>query len=156
MTPTLPGRWHTRLLLFIFIGLPITLIYAFYLRNWSWPPDQDPFVFLTFLTLIGLLLDIVYVQIQKFRWDHDWPFIFQFFSMIFEFVVAYLLMELLVQTLDFGTWLFPNGSIPIETASTHFILVFIPSFIALLGFVQIFLVRWRFKGGEISRFSSGV
>lgn len=156
MTPTLTGRWQTRILLYLFIGLPITLLYAFYLRNWTWPPETDPFVFLTFLLMIGLLLDILYIQIQRFRWDQDWPFIFQFFSMIFEFVVAYLLMELFVFSFDFGVWFFPNGSIPIETASTHFALVFVPSFIALLGFVQIFLVRWRFKGGELGRFSSGV
>jgi hypothetical protein len=29
--------------------------------------------------------------------------------------------------------------------------VFIPSFIGVLALVQIFLVRWRFKGGEIGR-----
>jgi hypothetical protein len=29
--------------------------------------------------------------------------------------------------------------------------VFIPSFIAVLGFVQIFMIRWRFKGGEWGR-----
>lgn len=156
MTPTLLGRWQTRLLLYVFIGLPITLLYAFYLRNWTWPPEVDPFVFLTFLLVIGLILDILYIQLQRFRWDHDWPFIFQFFSMIAEFFIAYLLMELLVTNFDIGLWLFPNGSIPIDTASTHFFLVFVPSFVALLGFVQIFLVRWRFKGGELGRFSSGV
>lgn len=156
MTPTLLGRWHTRLLLFVFIGLPITLLYAFYLRNWTWPPEIDPFTFLTLLLVIGLILDVLYIQIQRFRWDHDWPFLFQLVSMIAEFVIAYLLMELLVTSTDFGTWFFPNGSIPIETASTHFLLVLIPSFIALLGFVQIFLVRWRYKGGEVGRFSSGL
>ena len=33
----------------------------------------------------------------------------------------------------------------------HFSTVFALSFLALLGGVQIFLIRWRFKGGELGR-----
>jgi hypothetical protein len=29
--------------------------------------------------------------------------------------------------------------------------VFIPSFIGVLALLQIFFVRWRFKGGELGR-----
>ena len=58
--------------------------------------------------------------------------------------------------MDFGLLdliypLFADGYIPFATAAWHFSLVFVPSFIALLGLVQIFLVRWRFKGGEFGR-----
>lgn len=153
MTPTLLGRWQTRILLFIFIGLPVTFLYALYLTNWRWPPAidlsafTDPFVFITVLLLVGLVLDVLYIQIQRFHWDHDWPFAYQFFFSIVEFFIVYLMM-------DYGLLdtLLPDGRIPFETAAWHFTFVFVPSFIALLGIVQIFMVRWRFKGGELGRF----
>ena len=55
--------------------------------------------------------------------------------------------------MDFGLldFMFPDGRIPFSTAIWHFTWVFIPSFIGVLALVQIFLVRWRFKGGELGR-----
>lgn len=158
MTPTLLGRWHTRILLYIFIGLPITFLYAWYLSAWrfssvwSWLPPfeesifQDPFKFLTVILLLGLLLDVLYIQIQRFHWDQDWPFAYQFFFSILEFFIVFYAM-------DFGflDFMFPDGRIPFSTAVSHFSWVFIPSFVALLALIQIFLVRWRFKGGELGR-----
>jgi hypothetical protein len=158
MTPTLAGRWHTRILLYIFIGLPVTFLYAWYLSNWrfsteyTWLPPyeltifQDPFKFITALLVLGLILDVVYIQVQRFHWDQDWPFAYQFFFSIVEFLLLFYLM-------DFGflDFMFPDGRIPFSTAAWHFTWVFIPSFIGVLALIQIFLVRWRFKGGELGR-----
>ena len=166
MTPTMLGRWHTRLLLFVLLGLPITFVYGLYLNNWTFPPFptieitrwppvdfsqfpsamRDPFVFITAILALGLVMDIVYIQIQRFRWDQDWPFAFQFVVSILEFLAIYGLMDL--GYLDFAL---PDGRIDFLTAVYHFTWVFIPSFLALLGGVQLFLVRWRFKGGELGR-----
>ena len=62
MTPTLIGRWHTRLILFVVIGLPVTLLFALHATNWDyWPPRYDlpafqyPFYFLTAILLLGLV-----------------------------------------------------------------------------------------------------
>lgn len=152
MTPTLFGRWQTRILLYLVIGLPVTFLVALYNTNWRWPPAyelsvfRDPFVFLTALLVLGLILDVVYIQIQRFHWDQDWPFAYQFFFSIVEFYILYFAM-------DFG-WLdtlFPDARIPFSNAAWHFTFVFVPSFLALLGGAQIFLVRWRFKGGELGR-----
>jgi hypothetical protein len=33
----------------------------------------------------------------------------------------------------------------------QFALIFVPSFIALVGFIQVFMVRWRYNGGEWGR-----
>jgi len=169
MTPTLLGRWHTRLILFLFIGLPITFLYAWYLSAWglssdyaiSWPFDQvwfrlppielsifqDPFKFLLALLIVGLVLDIAYIQIQRFQWDQDWPFAYQFFFSWVEFFLVFYAM-------DFGLldFMFPDGRIPFSTALVHFTWVFTFSFIGVLALLQIFFVRWRFKGGEIGRF----
>lgn len=144
MTPTLLGRWQTRILLYLVFGLPITLIYAFFLSD-SLLPLVEPFVFITALLILGLILDFPYIQIQRFRWDNDWPFAFQLFFSILEFFITFGLMQL--GLFDFLL----DFRIPFSTALIHFTLVLIPSFLALLGGMQLFLIRWRFKGGEIGR-----
>ena len=65
-----------------------------------------------------------------------------------EFFAVYIAMEY------FGVldYFLPDGRIPFDIAAWHFTFVFVPSFIALLAIVQIFLVRWRYKGGELGRF----
>jgi hypothetical protein len=162
MTPTLIGRWQTRLLLYVLIQIPITALFALYANKWELPAlpgwrnpfgfvtiVRDPFVFLTAILIVGLVLDIVYIQLQRLRWDNDWPFAFQFVVMILEFFIVYGLVYL--GALDS---LLPDGRIPLVTAACHFAFVFVPSFLALLGFVQILFLRWRFKGGELTRFAS--
>lgn len=139
------GRWQTRILLYLIIGLPITAVYSFYLGLVDVGRYLDPFAFLTAILIVGLLADYAYIQIQRFRWDNDWPFAFQLFFSILEFLVVLGLMTaglldwLLVERID---W---------DVAATHFTLVLIPSFIGVLAGVQLFLIRWRFKGGEIGR-----
>lgn len=145
MTPTLMGRWQTRILLYIVLALPITAFVSWSLDLASFGRYWDPFVFITAMTVIGLILDPVYMQIQRFRWDNDWPFAFQFFFTILEFGITLGLMN--AGLLD----AFLVDRIDSSTATYHFSLVFIPSFLALLGGVQIFLVHWRFKGGELGR-----
>lgn len=161
MIPTLLGRWHTRLLLYVFIGLPVTFLFAMYQSAWQWPPPVTqsvfyyPFLFITLILLLGLILDVVYIQIQRFHWDQDWPFAYQFFFSILEFYAVYYLMYYGVFDYLWSfvstSLLFSDGLIPLSDATWHFTFVFIPSFLAVLGGVQVFLVRWRFKGGELGR-----
>lgn len=154
MIPTLSGRWQTRILLYVFIGLPVTFLYAQYLTNWRWPPAfelsafTDPFAFLTAILILGLILDVAYDQGQRFRWEGDWPFAFWLFFSIIEFFAVYIGMEYL-GILDY---FLPDGRIPFNIAAWHYAFVLIPSFIAVLAAIQIFLVRWRYKGGELGRF----
>jgi hypothetical protein len=154
MTPTLLGRWTTRLLLFVFIGLPVTFLWGLYLENWSFPPPTSSdslfvqaFVFLTLILILGLVLDVLYMQIQRFHWDQDWPFAYQFFFSILEFLIVYY--AICYEIVDYVFEFRPRPTF--NAAACHFSLVFIPSFLALLGGIQIFLVRWRFKGGELGR-----
>ena len=155
MIPTLVGRWHTRILLYICVGLPVTFLYAMYQSAWQWPPPVTqsvfyyPFLFLTLILALGLVLDVLYIQIQRFHWDQDWPFAYQFFFSILEFFAVFYLMDYGI--LDYAYNLFPDGYIPFSNAAWHFSFVFVLSFLAILGGVQIFMVRWRFKGGELGR-----
>lgn len=151
MTPTLLGRWQTRILLFILLGLPLTALFVWGVFPLIWDDPLDwtvPFIFLTAILVLGLILDIVYVQIQRFRWDNDWPFAFQFFFSILEFVAVWGLVQTdLLDVIDL-----PSSAIPsVWMAITQFTMVFIPSFLALLGGVQLFFLRWRFKGGEFGK-----
>lgn len=146
MTPTLSGRWQTRIFLFIVLGLPITFVYALYLNDWT-SASAGPFQFLFALLCVGLVLDPVYMQIQRFRWDNDWPFAFQFFFSILEFLTVFGLMQI-GALLALGL---AENAIPFSTAAGHFSWVFVPSFLALLGGLQIFFVRWRFNGAKFGR-----
>lgn len=146
MTPTLLGRWQTRLLLYVCLGLPITCLYAIFLNEWRWPPLIGPFTFISAILVLGLFLDVAYAQLQRLRWDQDWPFAFQFVFSIVEFFVVYGLMNL-----GFLDEILPEGRIPLPVAATHFAFVFVPSFLALVGGLQIFLPRWRYNGGELGR-----
>lgn len=158
MLPTLKGRWQTRILLFLWIGVPVTFLFSLYIAGFrspqlpvlGWRYEILPFQILSLLLIVGLILDPVYIYFQQFRWERDWPFAFQFFFTIIEFVIVLGLVWWGI--LDFAD---PRG-VPETTGqyvlfTVHFGLVFIPTFIALLGFVQIFMIRWRFKGGEWGR-----
>ena len=157
MTPTLLGRWQTRLLLFVVLGLPITFFWGLYKEGWRFPPPTEidsifvqSFLVIGCILILGLILDPLYMQIQRFHWDQDWPFAYQFFFSIVEFLIVALAIEY-----DVLWFLFDRVKPPFWDAATHFAWVFIPSFLALLGGVQIYLVRWRFKGGELGRHPIG-
>lgn len=156
MVPTLKGRWQTRILLFLWIGVPITFLFSLWIAGvrspqlplLGWRYEIIPFQILSLLLIVGLILDPVYIYFQQFRWERDWPFAFQFFFTIVEFIIVLALVWWGV--LDFGRrGLHTTEQYMLYTL--HFGFVFIPSFIALLGFVQIFMIRWRFKGGEWGR-----
>ena len=151
MIPTLSGRTQTRLFLFVFLGLPITALFA-YAHNgwvWDWGQAQIFFLFLTTLLGVGLLLDPVYIFIQSVRWDRDWPFAFQFFFSIIEFgIVVGLMFNDLIPWLPMAGG---KGAIELQTVTLHFTSVFIPSFLALLGPLSVFFIRWRFKAGQFGK-----
>lgn len=158
MVPTLKGRWSTRILLFLWVGVPITFLFSLYVAGprsatlpfLGWHYDILPFQILSLLLLVGLILDPVYFYIQQFRWERDWPFAFQFFFSILEFVIVLALVW-------WGALDFTRPRSQLHTSENyvlftiHFACVFIPSFIAVLGFIQIFMIRWRFKSGEWGR-----
>ena len=164
MLPTLLGRWQTRVFLLIFVGLPISAVYAIWLARFApvvgrfFPPwirplgpvvyDVRPLQVLCLLFVVGIVLDPLYIFLQKFRWDRDWPFVFQFFVSIMEFFIVLGLIRADVLPFMPARWLGENDY---RYFFLHFGLVFVPSFLALLGFIQIFMVRWRYKGGEWGR-----
>ncbi|TPQ51884.1 hypothetical protein C2U72_06165 [Prosthecomicrobium hirschii] len=163
MTPTLFGRLQTRLALYLLIGLPVTLVIAFRASGWSWPPAAEPCWFIATLFALGLVLEPVYFQMQRFRWDQDWPFAFFAFFSVMEFLAVYAAMRLdwlpylpacLQSRLDPARQVLvcQLPSLTLAEAAAHFALVFVPMLIALLAGLQIFMVRWRYRGGQFGRF----
>ncbi|MCW5681175.1 MAG: hypothetical protein KF794_11100 [Xanthobacteraceae bacterium] len=156
MVPSLKGRWLTRILLFLWIGVPVTFLFSLFaagpgsprLPLLGWHYEIVPFQILSLLLIVGLIMDMVYIYFQQWRWERDWPFALFFFFSIIEFVIVLGLVWWGV--LDFVR---PRNASPHDYTLyvIHFACVFIPSFIAVLGIIQIFMIRWRFKGGEWGR-----
>ena len=149
MTPTLLGRIQTRLLLFVFVGLPVTYLFSWYWFGLDSRFFNIPFKVLFMMFLIGIVLDPIYILIQGFRWDHDWPFAFQAIFTCVEFLLVLGLAELsLFSFLNFSA--FQSWAV-FQIFATHFLILLVLSLAFLLGGLQIFLIRWRFKGGELGR-----
>lgn len=126
MIPTLAGRIQTRLLLFVLLGIPLTALFS-----WLWLPLYWDLLFVFLLTVLatvtgfGLLMDVVYIGLQRLRWDRDWPFAYQFFFSIVEFAIVlwaaraglipWLLTEALAGTdgVDHGLVPFRHGVHPV-------------------------------------------
>ena len=138
MTPTLIGRWQTRLLMFLIVGIPVTVLFSVptvAVAGFIILP-----IVLVCVVAVGLALDVVYDRIQQRRWDHDWPVHLQVWAGVLEFVCAgILLLPLWVITAGVALLIYPF----------HYLAVWLLSFAILQGPIQIILPRWRFTGGRV-------
>ena len=142
MTPTLFGRWQTRLLLLFTVGLLISLPFAIGLIGS--PPSDVYFWILSYVAIFGLAWDILYNQIQMYRWDRDWPALYQLFAGIWEliFIVCG------VKFIGFLPISIPKEELPLFWVILHYITVWLAVFITSQSIMRILFVRWRFRGGE--------
>lgn len=145
MTPTLRGRRHTRLLLALLVGVPVTLpfcLVALFTVPFSAPV---PYVMLAVVVAVGLARDGRYDREQRQRWDHDWPVHRQLSAGLVEFALSMLVL--------FGPcggvfWLNPGFLVLFPL---HYLLVWGIGFLLVQGPLQVLLPRWRFHGGELGR-----
>lgn len=143
MTPTLRGRRQTRLLLALFVGVPVTLPFSI-LALISVPFSAPlPYLMLAVVVGIGLFLDGRYDREQQGRWDHDWPVHRQIRAGIIEFLLSTLVL--------FG----PCGGVALLNPGfvvlfpIHYLLVWGLGFALVQGPLQVLLPQWRFRGGEV-------
>lgn len=145
MTPTLLGRWQTRLLLLATVGVLITL--PFYLGIVGPKTDFDThpvfFRILTDIAIFGCGWDILYNYIQKFRWDRDWPGALQLLAGIWEAIFVIGCVNLT------GLPGIPKGSVPLLWFVIHYSLVWLGVYIASQSLMRILFLRWRFRGGRL-------
>lgn len=141
MTPTLQGRWQTRLFLLGTLGLLITFFFARLYGN------DLPYVFLAIVIVLGFIWDILYDFLQTFRWDQDWPPVLQLAAGLFEGLILWGIIYLLFQ---FGATADLFGQTPPSAAQiwAHYGTVWLITFLASQSFMRLLFPRWRYFGGE--------
>ena len=138
MTPTLWGRWQTRIWLLGIIGSFVTLLFAYFYNSLT------PFLILAYVLIVGLILDLVYNFLQKFRWDRDWPPTFQLGAGIVEGGLVWGLIQFWPDLI----------AIPGQSGLTfgqffaHYTTVWVITFLASQSLLRILYPRWRYRGGQ--------
>ncbi|MEW6491662.1 MAG: hypothetical protein AB1589_03805 [Cyanobacteriota bacterium] len=138
MTPTLLGRWQTRLLLLATIGVLVTIPFSLGIIG---PGTSSVFFWiLVYVALLGCLWDILYSYLQRFRWDRDWPGALQLLTGIWEGIFIAFWVRLIG---------LPNGQeFSVFWFIIHYSLVWLSVYIASQMLMRILFPRWRFKGGQ--------
>lgn len=136
MTPTLLGRWETRLALLATVGLLISLIFALVFGSAA-------FVFvLIYVALFGLVWDVIYIGLQQFRWDRDWPAAFQVINGVTEGAFLYLVIRVI-----------GLPGVPRDLSLALFVaqygLVWLCVWLLTQGPMRVLFPFWRFHGGVI-------
>ncbi len=137
MTPTLLGRWETRFLLLATVGVIVTLVVGLIIKNIA-----TPFLLLGYVFLFGLVWDAVYQYLITFRWDRDWPTVFQVLAGIVEGALVWLLLRFV----DLPG--IPARTVPFSVFIGMYASIWLLTFIIAQGPLRIVLVRWRYRGGE--------
>ena len=132
MTPTLLGRWQTRLLLLFTIGVPITAIFSLLVGG------AQPFILLWWVLIFGLGWDALYNQLMMRRWDRDWPPTLQ----LAAGVVELLWLAAVVY------WIAPIPSPNPIAFLLHYSAVWLATFLASQSVMRLLFPRWRFRGGQ--------
>lgn len=138
MTPTLFGRWQTRLLLLATVGVLLTLPFALGITS----PHSSSVYFwvLGYVAIFGIFWDILYNYLQKFRWDRDWPGIFQLLAGIWEGIFLIIIIKFVklpgVSNLDLNLFI------------RHYSLVWLGIYLGSQTVMRILFPRWRFRGGQ--------
>jgi hypothetical protein len=140
MTPTLIGRWQTRILLLTLVGFPITLPFTLGILG---PGANSVFsLILLYILLFGLLWDVMYDFVQQFRWDRDWPGALQLLAGIGEAVFLGAISKSISLP-----GLVPED-ISLKWFAVHYSCVWLGVYIASQSLTRIVFPRWRFRGGK--------
>jgi len=140
MTPTLLGRWQTRILLMETVGLVITLLFCG--GAFGNPESSDYFWLLQYIVIFGLGWDYLYIQIQTFRWDQDWPAALQWLAALWEGIFIILLVGIADIKLP------PLEGWNLGWFIVHYSFVWVGVFVASQSLMRLIFPRWRFRGGQ--------
>jgi hypothetical protein len=136
MTPTLFGRWQQRLVLLPTLGLLISLPLAIVQRSWYY------ILVLIYIGISGCLWDMLYQQLQKMRWDNDWPGLLQLAGGVGEGILLMLLIQNKwlpgINTIALSSmWLFP-----------HYVIVSVAMFLATQSCLPTLFPHARYQGHQ--------
>lgn len=141
VTPTLGGRWQTRLFLLVLLGGPITAVFALLYHD-----AQTPFALLGYVLLLGCGWDIGYNDLQMRRWNHDWPPLLALLAGLWEGVFLWAILALLQS----ANHTLPGVSLELTNGrfATHYLTVFLATWLANHSLLLLLFPRWRFHGGQ--------
>lgn len=145
MTPTLNGRLQSRIVLVAMIGIPLALILGVVLPR---PNDattlgdmyQVFFTALLIVAVVGLLWELLYHALQQYRWEKDWPTLFGLITGVPEGILTFVLLNAGIP--------FDFGDVPLKTFLPMFFIVWVSIWLIANGPLQIFFIRWRYRGGR--------
>jgi len=141
MTPTLFGRWQTRLLLLATVGVLVSVPFSIGLIG-SYPGTVY-FWILAYVAIFGIGWDVLYDYLQKFRWDRDWPAAFQLLAGIWELFIVFCGIKILSLPIPI-----PKELLPPWLFLLHYSFVWLSVFIASQSLMRVLFPRWRFRGGQ--------
>lgn len=140
MTPTLFGRWQTRIFLLATVGTLVSLPFAVGLIGNH--PGLTYFWVLFYVGLFGLAWDCLYHLLQQFSWDHDWPGALQFITAIAEAIFLAIVINVFglphISAWDFDLGLF----------TIHYLTIWVSIYLASWTIMRLLFPRWRFRGGR--------
>ncbi len=136
MTPTLLGRWQQRLLLLPTIGLLVSMPVAISQHSWYY------ILVLFYIGIAGTLWDILYQQLQKMRWDQDWPGLLQFAGSVGEWLFLGILLK---ANLLLGI---KTGELAGIWPLLHYAIVSVGMFIAAHSLIPVFFPHARYQGRQ--------
>lgn len=136
MTPTFIGRIQTRFFLLLTVGLAVTILFAVFAGIWFFTPFAffQPFLVLLFVLFAGVGWDLIFILVQRLRWDRDWPLFLQWLAGLLEMLPAWLFAWII----GAPWWLF----------LLHYGSVWIAVFVASQGPMRVLFPRWRYDGGK--------
>ena len=146
MTLTLAGRWQTRILLFLTVGVLVSLLFGRIYGDFG-----TYFALLAYMLVLGLALDVIYQRLQRRRWNRDWPAYFQLFTGLLEGALLFWLIQ----------WArasgFPTGQgLPGISPSlrdgefvVYYFCLWLSVFLGTQGPLRVLFPRWRFRGGRL-------
>lgn len=136
MTPTFLGRVQTRFFLLLTVGMAVTVMFAIFAGIWFFTffAFLQPFLVLFFVLFVGIGWDLLFILLQRRRWDRDWPPFLQWLAGFLEMFPAWLFAWLI----GVPWWLF----------LLHYWSVWTAVFIASQGPMRILFPRWRYNGGQ--------
>ena len=140
MTPTLVGRIQTRLFLVLVVGVPWTLLIVPLLAGLVEATVDEvyevAFTALVLVAGIGVVWDLIYHQIQQYRWEKDWPTLFGLLTGINEFIVVAVGLALFGYAVDVAV-------------SLHFLTLWLLIWAVANGPMRVAFPRWRYRGGRV-------
>ena len=145
MTPTLWGRWQTRLLLLATVGLLITLGFGVVFANFV-----TPLALLGYVLLLGFGWDVLYQSLQSLRWDRDWPPLFMVMGGLLEALLLWGLIKADFVWAGLGLTGLPgvDPGLTLMQFALHYGTVFTMMFFIMLGPMRVLFLKWRFRGGQ--------